>query len=156
MSPHDDFENRRRNGERVSKLTDGGRFSNIPPRLDAVPVARHPPAKAGVPVDQTAPPLPEGAGGQRLDAGADVTIEEPVPGRYVIEDDGRGFLDKTGKKPATPQEIAELFSIDRPLMSSKQFRKPQRGALGNGLRVVGGVGDRFRRQAGRHHARQRA
>ena len=59
-----------------------------------------------------------------LDAGAHVTIEEPVPGRYVIEDDGPGFLDKTGKKPATPQEIAELFTIDRPLVSSKLFRRP--------------------------------
>ena len=50
----------------------------------------------------------------------------------MIEDDGPGI-------DGTPEEIARLFSIDRPLMSSKLFRKPQRGALGNGLRVVAGT-----------------
>jgi len=34
--------------------------------------------------------------------------------------------------------VARLFSIDRPLESSKLFRKPLRGALGNGTRVVAG------------------
>ena len=38
-----------------------------------------------------------------------------------------------------PEEIARLFSIDRGLVSSKVWRKPQRGALGNGLRVVAGA-----------------
>jgi hypothetical protein len=36
-------------------------------------------------------------------------------------------------------EIANLFSIARPLTSSKRVRLPQRGALGNGLRVVMGT-----------------
>ena len=39
----------------------------------------------------------------------------------------------------TPQEIAELFSIRRPMRSSKLLLLPQRGALGNGLRVVAGA-----------------
>jgi hypothetical protein len=38
-----------------------------------------------------------------------------------------------------PEEIAELFSIRRPMRSSKLLRLPQRGALGNGLRVVAGA-----------------
>ncbi|WP_243454458.1 ATP-binding protein [Desulfosporosinus fructosivorans] len=33
----------------------------------------------------------------------------------------------------------ELFSINRPLRSSKYLRLPTRGALGNGLRVVAGA-----------------
>ena len=39
----------------------------------------------------------------------------------------------------TPEEIAELFSIRRPMRSSKLLRLPQRGALGNGLRVAAGA-----------------
>lgn len=95
------------------------------------------PQQAGVPVDKLRRLCLKELVDNALDAGAEVHIKERVPGRYVIEDDGRGFINKEGK-PATPQEIADLFSISRPLMSSKQFRKPQRGALGNGLRVVGG------------------
>ncbi len=37
------------------------------------------------------------------------------------------------------REIATLFSINRPLMSSKLLRLPTRGAIGNGLRVVAGA-----------------
>ena len=48
---------------------------------------------------------------------------------YFVEDLGRGL-------DGTPQEIASLFSIRRPMRSSKLLRLPQRGALGNGLRVV--------------------
>lgn len=36
-------------------------------------------------------------------------------------------------------KIAELFSINRPLVSSKLIKLPTRGALGNGLRVVVGA-----------------
>jgi hypothetical protein len=39
----------------------------------------------------------------------------------------------------TPEEIAQLFSIARPLVSTKLLRLPTRGALGNGLRVVAGA-----------------
>jgi hypothetical protein len=53
-------------------------------------------------------------------------------GRFFVEDDGPGL-------DGTPEHIAELFSIKRPMRSSKLLRKPQRGALGNGLRVVAGI-----------------
>lgn len=61
-----------------------------------------------------------------------MTAKEIEPGCYVIQDDGPGI-------DGTPQDIARLFSIDRGLVSSKLWRKPQRGALGNGLRVVAGA-----------------
>ena len=48
---------------------------------------------------------------------------------YFVEDNGPGI-------DGTPEKIAYLFSIARPLVSSKYIRLPQRGALGNGLRVV--------------------
>src|SRR6516165_5098009 len=51
---------------------------------------------------------------------------------YVVQDNGRGLK-------GTPQEIAQLFSIGRPLVSTKLLRMPTRGALGNGLRVVAGA-----------------
>jgi hypothetical protein len=51
----------------------------------------------------------------------------------VVEDDGPGL-------PCdTDQEVADLFSIRRPLLSSKLLRMPRRGALGNGLRVIAGA-----------------
>jgi hypothetical protein len=49
-----------------------------------------------------------------------------------VEDNGPGL-------DGTPEEIASLFSIRRPMRSSKLLRLPQRGALGNGLRVVSGA-----------------
>ena len=65
-----------------------------------------------------------------LDAGGRVDIREPKVGTYVIEDDGPGI---------DPGQIARLFSIKRPLVSSKVWRLPTRGALGNGLRVLTGA-----------------
>jgi len=66
-----------------------------------------------------------------LDIGAWVKLDRNAMGGYIIEDDGPGI-------PGTPEQIAELFSIGRPLTSSK-LRVPSRGALGNGLRVVAGA-----------------
>ena len=66
-----------------------------------------------------------------LDTGAEVEVEAG-DGFYIISDDGHGI-------DGSPQEIANLFSINRPLRSTKQWRRPQRGALGNGLRVVAGT-----------------
>jgi DNA topoisomerase VI subunit B len=54
----------------------------------------------------------------------------PDGGGYFVEDDGRGI---------DPDEVARLFSIARPLLSTKLLRLPTRGALGNGLRVVAGA-----------------
>jgi hypothetical protein len=56
-----------------------------------------------------------------------------LPGRgFFVEDDGPGI-------PGTPEDVASLFSIRRPLVSTKVIRLPTRGALGNGLRAVAGV-----------------
>jgi hypothetical protein len=69
-----------------------------------------------------------------LDAGADVRLwQEDNAGRarYFVQDDGPGM--------GSPEDVARLFSINRPLVSSKLWRLPQRGALGNGLRVVVGA-----------------
>jgi hypothetical protein len=51
---------------------------------------------------------------------------------FWVEDDGDGI-------PGDDNAIARLFSINRPLVSSKVLRRPTRGALGNGLRVVAGA-----------------
>ena len=49
-----------------------------------------------------------------------------------VEDHGAGL-------PGDDEEVAALFSVARPLVSSKLLRLPTRGALGNGLRVVTGA-----------------
>jgi hypothetical protein len=51
---------------------------------------------------------------------------------FWVEDEGGGI-------PGDDREVASLFSINRPLTSSKILRRPSRGALGNGLRVVAGA-----------------
>ena len=50
---------------------------------------------------------------------------------FYVEDDGDGI--------GSPEQVAELFSVNRPLRSTKLLRLPTRGALGNGLRVVAGA-----------------
>jgi Topoisomerase 6 subunit A/Spo11, Toprim domain len=67
-----------------------------------------------------------------LDNGAVVTVQALPDGGYLIEDDGTGI-------DGTPEDIARLFSINRPMVSTKLLRLPTRGALGNGLRVVTGA-----------------
>jgi hypothetical protein len=64
-----------------------------------------------------------------LDAATWVQVGEIVGGHF-IEDDGPGL---------DPDQVAQLFSINRPLISTKLLRLPTRGALGNGLRVVAGA-----------------
>ena len=68
-----------------------------------------------------------------LDNGAEVTVQSlPDKSGYVVEDDGTGIN-------GVPEDIARLFSINRPMVSTKLLRLPTRGALGNGLRVVTGA-----------------
>jgi hypothetical protein len=67
-----------------------------------------------------------------LDAGGTLRVGQLGGGGWYVEDDGPGI-------PGEPAEIARLFSIRRPLVSSKLLRLPTRGALGNGLRVVAGA-----------------
>ncbi len=68
-----------------------------------------------------------------LDAGGDVTLkcQETDDGvLWTITDTGRGI---------DPAIVPSLFAINRPLVTNKLIRRPSRGALGNGLRVVTGV-----------------
>ena len=67
-----------------------------------------------------------------LDAGAACQVGLLEGNGFWVEDDGEGIA-------GSDDAIAELFSIRRPLRSSKLLRKPTRGALGNGLRVVTGA-----------------
>lgn len=66
-----------------------------------------------------------------LDAGGSCQVDRLEGNGFVVEDDGPGI-------PGTDAEVASLFSIRRPLVSSKLIRLPTRGAMGNGLRVVAG------------------
>jgi DNA topoisomerase VI subunit B len=65
-----------------------------------------------------------------LDAGAGNVTLNGNAYRCVVTDDGPGI---------PPDQIARLFSVNRPLVSSKLKRLPTRGMLGNGLRVVMGA-----------------
>ncbi len=68
-----------------------------------------------------------------LDTNSKVEITHQNDGYFkdtiTVRDYGRGL---TGSN----EDIANLFSMNRPLTSSKRLRLPSRGALGNGLRVV--------------------
>src|SRR5512135_720720 len=57
----------------------------------------------------------------------------------LLEDNGFFVHDEGGGIQGDDRAIAALFSINRPLRSSKRLRLPSRGALGNGLRVVAGT-----------------
>lgn len=71
-----------------------------------------------------------------LDTNSEVHIAHEQPELWTdiitIRDYGQGI-------DGTNEQIAYLFSLRRPLTSSKRLRLPQRGALGNGLRVVMGT-----------------
>jgi hypothetical protein len=67
-----------------------------------------------------------------LDTGARVHIGQ-LPGGYFVEDDGSGI-------EGQPEEISRLFSIARPMISTKLLRLPTRGAL-NTTHIIGDAGD---------------
>ncbi len=67
-----------------------------------------------------------------LDAAAQCHYGQTADGGLFVQDDGDGL-------PGTDAEVASLFSVARPLSSTKLLRLPTRGALGNGLRVVVGA-----------------
>ena len=67
-----------------------------------------------------------------LDAAGQCRYGQTKDGGLYVEDNGTGL-------PGTDEEIAALFSVARPLSSTKLLRLPTRGALGNGLRVVAGA-----------------
>src|SRR5262245_61705960 len=89
--------------------------------------------KAGVPQAR----LPQLLVKELVDNAADTGAEfrfGPLDGGegLFVEDDGCGI-------PGTDEEVARLFSVNRAMVSTKHIRKPRRGALGNGLRVVAGA-----------------
>ena len=67
-----------------------------------------------------------------LDACGQCSVGVLADGGFYVENPGPGI-------EGNPEEIGWIFSIRRPLATSKTIRRPTRGALGNGLRVVAGV-----------------
>jgi DNA topoisomerase VI subunit B len=57
-----------------------------------------------------------------------VTVSRDA-GNVTIDDQG------TGIAGATPEKLARLFCVARPMLSSKLLRRASRGAIGNGLRA---------------------
>jgi hypothetical protein len=86
--------------------------------------------KAGVPKSRLRRLALKELGDNGLDIGAEVHVGQLDDGTYFVDDNGNGI---------DPDEVAGLFSIARPLVSTKLLRLPTRGALGNGLRVVAGT-----------------
>jgi hypothetical protein len=87
--------------------------------------------KAGVPQESIPSLVVKELVDNALDAGSscELAVMPGVNGFYV-RDSGEGI---------DPEQLQELFSVSRPLLSSKLLRLPTRGALGNGLRVVSGA-----------------
>jgi hypothetical protein len=88
--------------------------------------------QAGVPARRLRQLVLKEIGDNALDTGAGIDYGDMNDDRYFVEDSGSGLN-------GTPEQIADLFSMARPMRSSKLLRLPQRGALGNGLRVVAGT-----------------
>jgi hypothetical protein len=109
---------RRRTGDsRFSKIGDA--ISNTVEGLQQ---------RAGVPKELLRRLILKELADNGLDNDAHVEVGE-AGGGYYVEDDGSGI---------EPDEVARLFSIARDMESTKLWRLPTRGALGNGLRVVAG------------------
>jgi hypothetical protein len=88
------------------------------------------PQKAGCEPDQIGRAVVKELTDNALDSGANnVTVEGNV-WQAAVRDDGPGI---------EPEQITRVFSVNRPLVSSKLKRLPTRGMLGNGLRVVMGA-----------------
>jgi DNA topoisomerase VI subunit B len=94
--------------------------------------------KAGVPKDKVAALVAKELVDNALDACQSCDIGELGDDGFYVQDNGPGI--DTG-------QVADLFSISRPLRSTKLLRLPSRGALGNGLRVVAGAVLANRRKA---------
>lgn len=88
--------------------------------------------KAGVSPDRLRRVVMKELTDNALDVSDNARIGQTEDGGYFVQDEGPGI-------PGSPDEIAALFSLNRPLTSSKLERLPSRGALGNGLRVVAGA-----------------
>jgi hypothetical protein len=87
------------------------------------------PQKAGCPAERLRAMILKELADNALDAGADVALEQVDPNTWVVADAGPGLA---------REQIVRLFAVNRPMTSTKLLRRPTRGALGNGLRVVTG------------------
>ena len=88
--------------------------------------------QAGVPAQYLAKLVAKELADNALDMAGACTCGRVGFDGFFIADAGDGI-------PGSDEDIARLFSIKRPLTSSKLLRLPTRGALGNGLRVVVGA-----------------
>ena len=87
--------------------------------------------RAGVSVPLLARVVLKELADNALDAGPGLDVRRDGPA-FMVSDLGPGL-------PGSDEEIAALFSIGRDMTSTKHRRLPNRGALGNGLRVVAGA-----------------
>jgi hypothetical protein len=88
------------------------------------------PQKAGCDTQQVRAVALKELADNALDAGPNATLERVDADTWIVANDGPGLDAAT---------IPTLFAVDRPLTSSKLLRRPTRGAVGNGLRVVTGA-----------------
>ena len=88
--------------------------------------------KAGVPAEKIPHLVARELVDNALDIAGACQFDLLGDNRFYVQDAGPGLQ-------GTDAEVAALFSVARPLTSSKLLRLPTRGALGNGLRVVAGV-----------------
>jgi hypothetical protein len=88
--------------------------------------------KAGVPASRLRRLILKEIADNALDTGTKFDAGQIDGHGFYVADNGPGI-------DGTPEDIARLFSIARPLISTKLWRLPTRGALGNGLRVVAGA-----------------
>ncbi len=92
------------------------------------------PQKAGVPASMLPLLVVKEFGDNALDAcdaagrpgAVDISVDS---GNLIVTDQGTGIAD------ATPERIAGLFCVARPMVSTKLLRRPTRGCVGNGLRA---------------------
>jgi hypothetical protein len=90
--------------------------------------------RAGVPVSKIAAVVAKELADNALDVASSGVCRAGLfsPNGIYVDDDGPGI-------DGDDDQVASLFSISRPLTSSKLTRMPTRGALGNGLRVIAGA-----------------
>lgn len=69
----------------------------------------------------------------------DNALDECESCEVGLLDDNTGFFVQDNGPGLDPAQVADIFSIARPMKSTKLLRLPSRGALGNGLRVVAGA-----------------
>jgi len=88
------------------------------------------PQKAGVNIDKLGLLIAKELADNALDISGQCEVGSLRNNGFYVKDNGTGI---------NPDILPELFSFNRPLVSSKLLRLPTRGALGNGLRVVVGA-----------------